>query len=70
MKTEIKKFNENYNIVKIYRDKTIDFYLEKVNYGHLYYICGVYEDIELARTYVLDFIFSAELENFWSSSEV
>lgn len=65
IKAEIQNFNDDYNIIKIYRDKTIEFYLEKIDYGNLYYICGVYEDIELTKDYIYKAIGIAELDNFW-----
>lgn len=65
LKTDIIKFNEDYSIIKIYTKDTIDFYLQKSNYGHLYFICGVYEDIELIRDYVYQSIGIAELSDFW-----
>lgn len=69
IKAKIQNFNDDYNIIKIYRDKTIEFYLEKIDYGNLYYICGVYEDIELTRDYIYKAIGIAELDNFWGNKE-
>ena len=69
LKTTLTKFNEDYNIIKIYTKETIDFYIQKKDYGDLYYICGVYEDIDLQRDYVYRAIGIAEIEHFWDKIE-
>lgn len=66
-KTIIKKFNEHYNIVKIYRKNIIDFYLEKIGYGHLFYIVGTQNDIELTNNYIYICIGNVERSGFWGS---
>ena len=65
MRTEIINFNEKYNIIKIYREDCIEFYLERINYGHLWHICGVEYDLELPDVMILDSINLAEYDKFW-----
>ena len=65
LKTTIKKFNEHYNIVKIYKNDMIDFYLEKIGYGDLYFIVGTENDIELTNNYIYISIGIAEQNKFW-----
>lgn len=65
MKTEILKFNEQYNIIKICKTNIVEFYLEKIGYGDLRYIVGVEYDIELFDEMVLKCIELAEYDKFW-----
>lgn len=65
LKITIKQFNEHYNIIKIYKNDMIDFYLEKNGYGDLYFIVGTEKDIELTNNYIYIAIGRAEQENFW-----
>ena len=66
-KIKIIKFNKNYNIIKIYRHKIIEYFLERVDYANLFYIIGSYEDIELTKNYILKSIQIAEELNFWNN---
>lgn len=61
----IEKFNDKYNIHKFYREDTIEIYLEKIGYAHLYFVVGLVENIELRQDYIQDFIDFAEKEKFW-----
>ena len=65
IKTEIINYNKQYNIIKIYKSETIEFYLEKNGYSNLYYIVGVYEDTNLTKNYICKAIEIAELSKFW-----
>lgn len=65
LKTKIKKFNEHFNIIKIYKDDMVDFYLEKIGYGDLYFIVGTQNDIELTNHYIYMAIGRAEQNEFW-----
>lgn len=65
-KIKITKFNNEYNIIKIYRGNLKEFYLEKKLYGNLFYICGVYDDINLPDEYIEEIVNFAENKNFWS----
>lgn len=65
LKTKIKKFNEHFNIIKIYKDDMIDFYLEKIGYGDLYFIVGTQNDTELTNHYIYMAIGRAEQNEFW-----
>lgn len=62
---EIKQFNDKYNIHRFYREDTIEIYLEKIGYAHLYFVVGLVENIELTQAYIQQFIEFAEEENFW-----
>lgn len=69
IKAKIQNFNNDYNIIKLYKGDIIEFYLEKIGYANLHYICGVYEDMELTKDYIYQSIGIAELGNFWSNEE-
>lgn len=67
-KTTITSFNEEYNIVKIHKKDLIDVYLEKVDYGNLYYMISIRNDIPLDDGYIREFIIFAECDNFWGDN--
>lgn len=69
IKAKIQNFNNDYNIIKLYKGDIIEFYLEKIGYANLHYIVGVYEDMELTKDYIYQSIGIAELNNFWSNEE-
>lgn len=69
-KVTIQKYDENYNIHKFYKAETIEFYLEKVGFAHLYYIIGVKNDMELSQEYIQTFIDYAENEEFWHDNQI
>lgn len=69
IKAKIQNFNNDYNVIKLYKGDIIEFYLEKIDYGNLYYICGVYEDMELTKDNIYQSIRIAELDNFWGDEE-
>lgn len=41
MRCERISFNKNYNIIKIYGDKIVEFFLEKIGYADLRHLVGV-----------------------------
>ena len=63
--TQIINFNKEYNIIKIYRDDTIEFYLEKIDYGNLFFMVGTYEDMKLTDDYINNFIEITKNDSFW-----
>ena len=65
MKMEIFNFNKKYNIIKIHKKDCIEFYLEKINYGNLWHICGIECDLDLPDEMILENIDLAEYEKFW-----
>ena len=69
IKAKIQNFDDEYNIIKLYKDNIVEFYLEKIGYGDLCYICGVGDDIELTSDYIYKAIEIAEQENFWEKLE-
>ena len=66
----IEKFNDKYNIHRFYREDTIEIYLEKIGYAHLYFIVGVKNDMELTQEYIETFIDYAENEEFWHDNQI
>lgn len=65
--TIIENFNQDYNIVKIYKKDFIDFYIEKKGYGNLYFIFGIElkEYFNPKRSQIYIHIGMAEQEKFW-----
>lgn len=59
------KHNTKYNLIRLERNGLFEFYIEKIGYGHLFYVCGVERNIILSRDYVTQHIEFAEEENFW-----
>lgn len=60
-------FNKNYNIIKLYRGGgIIEYYLEKIDFGGLYFIVGTTYEIALTYDYVIEAIKIAEDGKFWN----
>lgn len=66
-KTIIENFNQDYNIVKIYRKDFIDFYIEKKGYGNLYFMFGIElnGNFKPTKSQIYIQIGMAEQEQFW-----
>lgn len=62
--TTCTKFNNDYNVIKMTRDNFNEFYLEKISYGDLFFMCGAGLE-ELSPAYVWEAIAAAEKEGFW-----
>lgn len=60
-----------YNLITIYKEEDgyYHYYLEKKNYGHLFYMFGTKEKIEPDKQYLQEYINQAEEENFWGYEE-
>ena len=65
IKAKLIKFDEEYNIIMIYKNETYEYYLEKIGYGNLFLIFCTKEDIVLNNGYVYEYIEMANNENFW-----
>lgn len=67
---EVIKINDNYNVIRLIRDKMCDYYLEKVGYGNLMHIFSYeYQNkddlIVLNKGYVYKAIEIAKKDRFW-----
>lgn len=65
MKVEIIKYNRNYNVIIIYKNNLLEYYLEKKGYGDLFYMFGAYDNFEIIPEIVEDHILVAKKRNFW-----
>lgn len=65
VETQIINFNKEYNIIKIYRDDTIEFYLEKIDYGNLFFMVETCQDMKLTDDYINNFIEITKNDSFW-----
>ena len=66
--TEIMKFNDSYNIIKIHKDNIWEYYIEKVGYRDLRYLVGCKENIDsFNNNYIELAIDIAETDGFWEN---
>lgn len=64
--TEIMKFNDSYNIIKIHKDNIWEYYIEKVGYGDLRHLVGIQYNVDrFDMNYVELAIDIAETDGFW-----
>lgn len=59
------KLTDKYNIIKLVRKETIEYYIEKIGYGDLKFVFGCNRDIDqINEDYFLNYVKLAE-EGFW-----
>lgn len=64
--TEIMKFNEFYNIIKIQKDDIWEYYIEKVGYGDLRHLVSIKCNVDsFNNNYIELAIDIAETDGFW-----
>lgn len=64
-KTTVRKIDNSYTLITIVRPNIVEYYLEKLGYGHLFYVVGTQNEIRLADEYIQHCINIAEETKFW-----
>lgn len=67
--TTITELQDGYNSIKIERKDFVEYFIEKVGYANLYYICGTAKEHDVDNNYLKSFIDVAEEINFWGENE-
>ena len=61
-------YSNGYNIITLEREKTIEFYLEKIGFGNLFFVAGrdkSSKSFGCINNLVSEAIEAAEQQNFW-----
>lgn len=61
----LKNDSDTYNVICIEQGGTFDYYLQKVGFGDLMYICGLEKPIDLTEHFIIQYIDIAIKNNFW-----
>ena len=64
-KIKIKQINDLYNLIIIERKNIFEYFLEKENYGNLFYMFGLTEKLDLQTELIMEYIEIAEEQKFW-----